>query len=232
MSKRVAIIQSSYIPWKGYFDIINMVDEFILYDDAEYSKGDWRNRNKIKTAQGLKWLTIPVRVRGRSHQKVKDTRIASKNWNRKHWHTISCSGYANAPYFDKYKGLFENLYMECKENYLSEVNYKFIKSICKVLDINSQISWSMDYEIKSDDSTKKIIDLCKQVEAEEYISGPSARNYIKEELFEESNIKLKYMDYSSYPEYDQLFGPFEHHVSIIDLIFNVGPNAHSYMKSF
>jgi len=229
---KVAIIQSSYIPWKGYFDIINMVDEFILYDDAQYTKRDWRNRNKIKTPDGLFWLTIPVKVKNRYLQKIKDTKVADKTWSKKHWQTISSYAYPGAEFFDKNKQFFEQLYLTSDEEYLSDVNYKFIKSICNLLNIKTKISWSMDYNICSESSTGKLIDLCKQVGADEYLSGPSAKDYLEEKLFEEEDIKINYIDYSSYPEYNQLSTPFEHHVSIIDLIFNVGPSVPKYMKSF
>lgn len=229
---KVAIIQSSYIPWKGYFDIINMVDEFILYDDAQYTKRDWRNRNRIKTPDGLLWLSIPVEIKGKYYQKIKDTKIADKTWNIRHWQTISSYAYPRAKFFDQNKDFFEHMYLTRDEKYLSDINYKFIEAICDLLNIETKITWSMDYKIESKNSTGKLIDLCKQVGASEYLSGPSAKNYIEEELFEAENIKLIYMDYSSYPEYNQLFPPFEHHVSIIDLIFNVGADAHKFMKSF
>lgn len=229
---KVAIIQSSYIPWKGYFDIINMVDEFILYDDAQYTKRDWRNRNRIKTPDGLLWLTIPVEVKGRYHQKIKDTKIADKTWNKKHWQIISSYAYSRAEFFDQNKEFFEHMYLSRDEKYLSDINYKFTEAICDLLNIETKITWSMDYKIESENSTGKLVDLCKQVGASEYLSGPSAENYIEKDLFEAENIKLAYMNYSSYPEYNQLFPPFEHHVSIIDLIFNVGSDAHKYMKSF
>ncbi|MEO0293179.1 MAG: WbqC family protein [candidate division WOR-3 bacterium] len=232
MNKKVAIIQSSYIPWKGYFDIINMVDEFILYDDAQYTKRDWRNRNRIKTPAGLLWLTIPVKTKGRYKQKIKDTEVASEIWNKEHWKTISSFAYPKAKFFKEYKEIFEETYLNITDKYLSEINYKFIKLICKILNIGTKISWSMDYKIYSKDSTEKLIDLCKQSGANEYFSGPSAKAYIKEELFASEKIKLTYVDYSGYPEYEQLFPPFEHYVSIIDLIFNVGEEAPKYMKSF
>nr|MBU9918948.1 WbqC family protein [Fusobacteriaceae bacterium] len=116
MGKKIAILQSNYIPWKGYFDLINMVDEFILYDDMQYTRRDWRNRNKIKTPQGLQWLTIPVEIKGKFFQKIKDTRITDKKWNIKHWRTIS-QNYSKAKYFKDYKDIFEELYLACDEEY-------------------------------------------------------------------------------------------------------------------
>src|SRR5262245_47310638 len=107
--KRVAIVQSNYIPWKGYFDLINSVDEFVLFDDVQYTRRDWRNRNKIKTPQGLLWLTIPVEVKGKFQQKIHDTRVSDLRWQTKHWQSIA-QAYGKARYFAEYRECFENLY--------------------------------------------------------------------------------------------------------------------------
>ncbi len=229
MNKRVAIVQSNYIPWKGYFDLINFVDEFILYDDMQYTKRDWRNRNKIKTKNGFKWLTIPVKIKGKYLQKIRETEIDDIDWNSKHWRFIT-ENYSKAPYFKDYRDEFEELYIECDENLLSRINHRFIMKICQLIGIKTKISFSMEYKFKGE-KTEKLVDLCKQASATEYISGPAAKSYINEELFEKENIALSFMDYSGYPEYNQLFPPFEHSVSIIDLIFNEGPNVRNYMKS-
>ena len=230
MSKKAAIVQSNYIPWKGYFDLINCVDECILYDDMQYTKRDWRNRNRIKTPNGLLWLTIPVIVKERFFQKIKDTVISDRKWNRKHWKTI-VANYSKAAHFTDYRDLFEELYLKSNESYLSEINFKFITAICAVLEIDTIITRSMDYHL-CEGKTERLVDLCRQAGAEEYILGPAAKDYIDEELFRREGITLRYMDYSGYPEYLQLYGQFEHSVSIIDLIFNEGADAPHYMKSF
>lgn len=226
--KKVAIVQSNYIPWKGYFDLINSVNEFILYDDMQYTKRDWRNRNKIKTAKGLMWLTIPVQVKGKYYQKIRETVITDQQWNKNHWQSI-VHNYFKAKYFYEYKEIFEDLYLSCQESHLSRINYHFLTGICKILGINTQISWSMNYKL-IEGKTERLVDLCKQAGATEYISGPAAKTYIDEELFRREGIKLRYMDYSKYPEYNQLFPPFEHGVSIIDLIFNEGENATKFIQ--
>lgn len=228
MGKRLATVQSNYIPWKGYFDLINLADEFVLFDDAQYTKNDWRNRNKIKTRDGARWITIPIRHR--FPQKTKDTVISYPGWNLKHWKTI-VQNYSRAKYFPAYRELFEDLYLGCKETHLSQVNYRFITAVCEILGVDTTISWSMDYR-PIEGKTERLVDLCKQAGAAEYISGPSAKGYIDEELFRNEGIRLRYMDYSGYPEYDQAFPPFDHHVSIVDLILNQGPDAPKYMKSF
>jgi hypothetical protein len=228
--KSVAIVQSNYIPWKGYFDLINLVDEFILYDDMQYTKRDWRNRNRIKTPKGVIWLTVPVKVKGGYLQKIKDTVISDPKWNQKHWASIS-RNYARAEHFKAYKDLFEDLYLSTDERYLSRINRRFLEAVCAILGIKTALSWSMDYRLFHG-KTERLVDLCKQAGATEYLSGPSARGYIDEALFQAEGIALKYMDYADYPEYRQPHPPFEHAVTILDLIFNEGPEASKFMKSF
>lgn len=227
LAKKVAILQSNYIPWKGYFDLIRMVDEFILYDDAKYTKNDWRNRNYIKTRDGLKWLTIPVDFKGKSSQKIKEARISNPRWAKKHWSTIK-QNYSKARYFKVYGEVFEELYLGCTEEYLSPVNFMFIEAVCGILGIGTKLSCSMDYELV-EGQTERLVGLCRSAGATHYISGPAAKGYIDAGLFKGEGIGLEYIDYSGYPEYTQLFGAFEHRVSVIDLIFNEGPDATKYM---
>lgn len=230
MSKKLAIVQSNYIPWRGYFDLINSVDEFILFDDAQYTRRDWRNRNAIKTPQGLLWLTIPVQVRGKYLQKIKETIVSDETWTHQHWRSI-VHNYSPAPYFEDYREQFEKLYLGTEDRYLSHINLRFLKAICQILGISTTISFSMDYDL-IEGKTERLVQLSKDAGATEYLSGPSARVYLDEESFRKEGIKLSYMDYSGYPEYHQLYPPFEPNVSIIDLIFNEGPNATRFMRSF
>jgi hypothetical protein len=230
MSKTVAIVQSNYIPWRGYFDLINWADEFILYDDVQYTIRDWRNRNIIKTANGPLWLTIPVNVKGKYLQKIKDTVVSDPDWGTKHWSTILHS-YSRAPYFELHKQVFEELYLEGHDTLLSQINYRLIGAVCRILGIKTVISWSMDYRLTGD-KTERLVSLCQQAHATTYLSGPSAKAYLDETLFKDAGIALSYADYSGYREYSQLYPPFTPQVSIIDLIFNEGPEASNYMKSF
>lgn len=227
--KKIAILQSNYIPWKGYFDLINMVDEFVFYDEVQYTKSDWRNRNKIKTSQGTQWLTIPVRQET-LEQKIKDTKISDKKWNIKHWRTLS-QNYSKSKYFKDYKDIFEEMYLNCDEEYLSQINYKFITVINEILGIKTKLRWSSEFEL-IDGQTEKLLNICNQCEADSYLSGPAAKDYFDEELAKKENILIEWMNYSGYQEYNQLFPPFEHGVSIMDLIFNEGPDATKFMKSF
>lgn len=226
--KKAAIVQSNYIPWKGYFDLIASVDEFILYDDMQYTRRDWRNRNRIKTSNGLQWLTIPVEVKGRYHQKINETRIADASWARKHWNSLRVS-YSKAAAFDNHASWLETLYLEAgKIELLSEVNALFIRAICEKLDISTRLSWSSDYHLEGDRSAR-LRGICEQVGATRYVSGPAARDYLDEQLFANKGIEVSWMDYSGYAEYPQLHGEFEHGVTVLDLVLNVGDRAQEYM---
>ena len=227
----MAIVQSNYIPWKGYFDIINLVDEFILYDDRQYTRRDWRNRNLIKTARGLHWLTIPVHVKGRYRQQIDETLISEPEWAGRHWRTIE-QAYAQAPHFGEYRDELAELYASSAAvNRLSEVNRRFLEKINALLGIPTRLAWSTDYEAHGQ-KTERLVSLCQAAGAIEYVSGPAARAYIEEDEFANAGIGLVYMDYSGYPEYPQLHGSLEHGVTVLDLLFNTGPAAPSYMKSF
>jgi len=227
--KKIAILQSNYIPWKGYFDLIHMVDEFIFYDEVQYTKNDWRNRNIIQTKQGSLWLTIPVRQQNLG-QLIEDTKISDKKWNKKHWATLS-QNYSKAKYFHEYKELFEQLYLESNEEYLCEINYKFIVEINKILGIKTKLRWSNEFNLM-DGQTEKLLGICKDCKADVYLSGVAAQGYLNEELFKKEGIEVEWMDYSGYREYKQSFKPFNHRVSILDLIFHEGKDAIKYMKSF
>lgn len=223
--KKIAILQSNYIPWKGYFDMINMVDEFILYDDVQYTRSDWRNRNKIKTQSGPKWLTIPI---GKHYNKINETVVSNPDWAKSHWSTIK-QNYSKAKFFNECKGPFEEFYLNTTDTHISIINYKLIKIVCEVLGIRTKISWSSDYNL-IEGKVERLVDLLKQSGGVEYISGPAAKVYLDESLFEEANIKITWMDYSGYPEYEQQFPPFDHGVTVLDLIFNTGSDAAKYMK--
>lgn len=228
--KKVAIVQSNYIPWKGYFDLIHAVDEFILFDDAQYTRRDWRNRNLIKTREGPLWLTIPVRTTGEYLTPIRSILVRDSLWRTTHWRSLTAS-YARAPYFKSYSQVLERLYLGSQQERLSDINHTFLAGICEILGVKTRLSWSMDYEIVTG-KTERIVSLCRQAGASTYVSGPSARAYLEAPQFEAAGIELAFFDYAGYPEYSQLFPPFRHDVSILDLIFNEGPAATSRMLTF
>lgn len=224
----VFISQSNYIPWKGYFDAIRQADVFVLYDDMQYTKRDWRNRNQIKTPNGLQWLSIPVKVKGKYFQKINETEVADQDWRQSHWQSI-VQNYRKAPFFPEYGPLFEALYTSACETQLSQINFRFLKTIAGMLGINTRFCWSSGFDLRGDKS-EKLLNICKDLQATHYLSGPAAREYLAEDLFRQNGVDVLWMDYSNYPEYPQLYGPFNHFVSILDLIFNTGPAAADYLQ--
>jgi hypothetical protein len=224
--KKVAILQSNYIPWKGYFDMIASVDEFILYDDMQYTRRDWRNRNQIKTPQGLLWLTVPVAVKGKYLQSIRETEIPESEWAEMHLKAF-IQNYRRAPHFEEIFNLINPIYKLTHVN-LSELNRNLNELVCNYLDIKTKISNSWDYKL-IEGKTERLVDLCVQSGASEYISGPAAKDYVVKELFEENEIKLTWFDYKGYPEYPQLWGTFIHGVSVLDLLFNTGKEAKNYL---
>jgi hypothetical protein len=227
--KRVAVIQSNYIPWKGYFDIINRVDEFVFYDCVQYTKNDWRNRNRIKSHNGNTWLTIPVTVISLS-QSIRDTKIADPRWARKHWRTLA-QEYRHAPRFNDFKDAIESLYAETYDLYLCDINRTFIAAINRLLGVSTTLRSTDDLTLHGT-RIEKLLDLLKQVDATHYLSGPSAKAYIDTDLFRAEGIEVEWMDYSHYPEYTQVHPPFDHKVSIMDLLLNEGVNTPDFISSF
>lgn len=228
MAKRIAIVQSNYIPWKGYFDLIAAVDEFILYDDMQYTRRDWRNRNQIKTPQGVQWLSIPVLAKGKYYQKIRETEIDGDTWAATHWKSLT-QNYRRAPHFAEIADWLEPLYLANTYTHISPLNRCFIEAVCDYLGIRTKISNSWDYPL-ADGKTERLADLCIKAVGSEYISGPAAKGYIEENVFADNSIKLTWYDYAGYPEHPQLWGKFTHHVTILDLLFNCGKNAHRYMR--
>ncbi len=222
---KVAILQSNYIPWKGYFDIINDVDLFIFYDDVQYTTRDWRNRNKIKTDRGTKWLTVPV---GKSSNRlICDVAIDDRDWGIRHWKTLQ-QYYARAPFFELYRKTLENMYLHTKWSSLSNLNQSLIKCIAEILKIRTDFKDSRIFKAQGKKS-ERLIDILTKVNADVYLTGPSARSYLDEKLFRKANIEVIYKDYSGYPEYPQFYPPFVHEVTILDLLFHVGPEAPDYI---
>lgn len=227
-AKRVAIVQSSYIPWKGYFDLIRSVDEFILLDDVQFTKRDWRSRNRIKTKDGVAWLTIPVQTKGRFTQSIRETHVSDAAWGERHWQTLHAS-YARAPHFGDYAPCFEALYRRPVSDSLSEINHSLIAAICRALRIETPIVWSSHYHA-GDGRTARLVELCTAAGATAYLSGPAARDYLDEGAFASAGIAVEWADYGGYPEYLQVHPPFDHFVSALDLLFCTGPDATRYMK--
>lgn len=226
--KKVAIVQSNYIPWKGYFDLIAAVDEFILFDEMQYTRRDWRNRNRIKTPEGIQWLTVPVVVKGKYDQKIRETEIDGSLWSAAHWKSLELN-FRRSNHFDEIAEWLKPLYLYDEHTHLSFLNQKFIKAICDYLGILTRITSSSEYRLVEGKS-ERLADLCLQAGAQEYLAGPASKDYIEEKVFLDSGIKLSWFSYDGYPEYPQLWGEFAHEVSILDLLFNCGKESPRYMK--
>lgn len=223
--KTVVILQSNYIPWKGYFDLINDADEFIFLDDVQFTTRDWRTRNKLKTAQGAQWISVPVG--SNTSRLICDVQINEHKWQVIHYKTI-VSNYKKTPYFSRYEELLENFYLNKKWINLSEMNQFLIRSIAYDLGIDTIFKDSREYSAVGNNE-ERLLDLLSKAGGSRYISGPSAKNYINPSTFESAGVELIWKDYLDYPTYPQRFEPFEHEVSILDLLFNVGPDAPWYV---
>ncbi len=224
--KRVAICQSNYIPWKGYFDLIHDVDVFLFYDDVQFTVRDWRNRNKIKTAQGSAWLTIPV---GSDRNRlICEVALSSNDWQATHWRRI-CQHYGKAPYFKKYESFFRWIYLETTWHNLSEFNQFLIEHISReCLGSHAQFLQSSNFGVTSR-KQDRIFDLVQAVGADVYLSGPAGKAYLDPERFRRAGIELVWKDYADYPEYPQFHSPFEHAVTILDVLFHTGDHAPYYI---
>ena len=232
-NKTVGILQSNYIPWKGYFDIIDSCDEFYFLDEAQSTKNDWRNRNQIKTSQGPRWLTIPVRHS--TSLRICEVEIADRRWPQKHLRSI-LQAYAKAPCRGELENTLNDIYNRLQSfSFLSEVNRHLIDEVCTHLEIHTPRRLASTVlpidQMDALSSTERLVELCSCVGATHYLSGPSAKSYLKQELFEAANIQIEWMSYTGYPEYDQLHGKFLHNVSIIDLLLMKGRSAKHYFKT-
>jgi hypothetical protein len=224
---RVAVLQSNYIPWKGYFDIIRQVDCFVFLDDVQFTIRDWRNRNRIKTPAGPQWLTIPCGAD--RNRLICDVRVDAADWQTDHWRQLE-RNYRTAPYWSKYEGRLREWYLGRRWQYLSELNQHVIREIATdVLSLPTTFDDSRRFDVTST-KTERLVDLVSRLGATDYLSGPAARAYIRPELFAEAGIGLRYMDYKGYPEYQQLHGPFAHDVSVIDLLCHTGDAALRYLE--
>ncbi|MFC2176379.1 WbqC family protein [Bacteroidota bacterium] len=222
----VSVSQSNYVPWKGYFDMIARSDVFVIYDEVQFTKNDWRNRNLIKTPKGTEWLTIPVK-QDHLDQKICETKVAFNKWNKKHLGTLQAN-YAKAKSFNEVKEEVFDWY-SIDTDLLSEINAHFIKNVCAFLGISTKLIDSRELDLQGD-RNERLVDACQKLGADTYLSGPAARTYLAGTLFDQSGLSVEWMEYGGYNEYDQLYPPFEHGVSILDLLFNEGSMSAAKMK--
>jgi hypothetical protein len=224
---KVGIIQSNFLSWRGYFDFIRESDVFIVHDDLQYTKSDWRNRNLIKTMRGTEWITVPVRYRHTS-QLIEETPVDySMPWAQKMLNRIR-EAYRRAPHFELYFSELDDLLTQPAVS-ISDLNLRLIKWVCHNLEIDTPIRLSHEYHPQGA-KTERLIGILQQMQATTYLSGPAAQAYLIPHLFEQAGIQLEFKQYN-YPVYEQLYPPFDPAVSVIDLLFMKGRDAISYLEN-
>jgi WbqC-like protein family len=228
----LVILQSNYIPWKGYFDLIAAADEFLIYDEAQFTKNDWRNRNRIVLNGKPHWLTIAVKTAGVFGKSIEEVEVSDVRWAISHWSTIQ-QAYRHSPHWREIAPTIEAAYREASElNHLTKINELFLRSICGLLGLSTPILRADIVPRTTEDPTQRLVDICKVRRATTYLSGPAACDYLRPELFDEVGVALHYADYSSYPTYSQAMEPFNHGVSILDMLFQCGAaGASAQLKS-
>lgn len=223
----IAIHQPQHLPWLGYLDKIDKANIFVLLDNVQYKKNEWVNRNKIKTVSGSQWITVPVSY---SHpEKINNVRIDNKtNWGKKHLHAL-ITNYSKSDYFKKHLPFFEDVYSRTWE-YLSSLNLHIIEYLIKAFNIKTELVLASDFEL-SEEPTERLIDICKTLKGDVYLSGAHGRNYLNTERFKEENIEVVFQDFK-HPVYKQLYGEFLTFMSSIDLLFNHGPQSIKILRRY
>jgi WbqC-like protein family len=226
---KLVVLQSNYIPWKGYFDLMGLADTFVIYDSVQYTKNDWRNRNKLPSATGSTWLTIPVSTAGRSDQTINSAEVEDRRWAKKHWQTAS-QLLARAPYFDDYRSTWQGWFEQASElSLLHDINELFIRGVALQLGLTTRIVDDRAFDLSPGPPTARLVQLCQLAGADTYVTGPSGLNYLELHLFASAGIGVDVIDYSAYPSYQQRGDGFDHGVSVLDLLANVGPSARDHL---
>jgi hypothetical protein len=226
---RLVVLQSNYIPWKGYFDLLNLADLFVVYDSVQYTKNDWRNRNVLVGAQGPTWLTIPVETAGRAGQSINQAQVSNDRWARKHWMTV-VQLLGKRPFFHLYSQEWEELYaLAAQMESLHDINVLFLSGLAKQLNIDTLVRDDSEFDLPRGSPTERLVALCTAAGATSYVTGPAGLGYLELRCFDEAGIGLEVIDYSLYAPYPQGGKDFTHGVSVLDLLANVGPEAASHL---
>ena len=227
--RRAVILQSSYLPWKGYFDLLEKADIFVIYDSVLFSKQTWRNRNKVRTKDGTAWISIPVETSGKYHQAIDAVQTVDSSWAEKHWMAIVRS-LKSAPFFDEYAADWEEWFARAAAfESLHEINVYFFTRLAETLGITTEVVRDRDVGLTVGTPTERLVALCKSVDATSYLTGPAGLDYIEREKFADADVVLESIDYSTYPSYDQVHPGFEAGVTVLDLLANVGPSAPDHL---
>ncbi len=220
--------QPVYLPWLGLFHKIALADKFVFFNQVQYLPKDWMNRNKIKTNAGEIWLTVPVLRKGYRDMKTSQIEINNDtDWKRKHLNSINLN-YKKTPYFEKYFYFFQETYNK-NWRYLADLNEYMLKWFLNELGIKTEFLKASDYNFQGNKSDL-VLDMCKQLKANVYIFGILGKDYTNVKDFENNKIKVVFQDYK-HPSYPQLHGEFKENLSILDLLFNCGPNSYDVLMS-
>ncbi len=218
----VGILQPGYLPWLGFFEQVYRCDVFVIYDDVQFDKGGWRNRNRIKTPGGPQWLTVPVLTKGKKFPLIKDVQInGSIPWQKKHIKSIK-QNYSKAPFFDDY-GLELIRIIDRPWKYLLDLDMELIYWLLNVLGIKTEMVLSSELQVEGK-RVDRLIGIIKKVGGRVFYEGAAGKSYINTDLFEQEGISVVFQDYK-HPVYPQLYGDFVSHLSVIDLLFNCGPGS-------
>jgi hypothetical protein len=233
MPRTVVILQSNYLPWRGYFDLLQQADEVVLLDSVQYTRRDWRNRNRIKTPQGPIWITVPVEAKGRYFQAIDETRVTSPEWAERHKRSIELAYRRAAGFSETAPWLFEAISAAAEETLLSSLNEQLLRAVLGRLAIRTPLrrcTQILDRDSMRDmEPTGRLVALCSALSATRYLSGPSAQAYLDQAAFTAVGIEVAWMDYGGYPAYPQMWGDFEPYLSIVDLLMNTGKDAARYV---
>jgi hypothetical protein len=230
-SKTIVILQSNYIPWKGYFDLMACADEFLLFDEVQFTKNDWRNRNRIVLNGKLHWLTVPVRTAGNFGTAIDQIEVSRADWAQAHWNTV-LQAYREAPHFRSMAPALEEEYQTTSAlTRLSRINEHFLRSIATLLGLDTTIMHADVVPRTTGDPTERLVEICKARGATDYVSGPAARDYLKIAAFRDAGIAVHFANYTGYPIYAQNFEPFEHGVSIVDTLMQCGLDSRNHLMA-
>lgn len=226
---RLAVLQSNYIPWKGYFDLMASADLFVVYDSVQYTKNDWRNRNILVSKSGPVWLTIPINTAGKADQTINAATIGDHRWARKHWQTTS-QMLARRPSFHLFADEWAEWFDHVSEmSHLHAVNVYLLRKIADQLNISTQLVDDREFDLTPDSPSGKLVQLCELAGASRYLTGPAGLNYLDLDLFRAKGIGVDVIDYGHYPTYAQASDEFRHGVSALDLLANTGPAAPDHL---
>jgi WbqC-like protein family len=226
----IAISQPAYLPWLGYFDLIDQVDMFVLLDSVQFEKQSWQHRNRIKTPSGLQWLTVPVIFRGRFGQRIQDVEIRDPEFCRLHLRTIELN-YRRAPFFSRYWDGFSGILRSSCGLTLAELNQNLIEWFCRTLCIETKIVRSSSTQ-ETGKRSELLVNLCRHFGAKVYVSPLGSAAYLLADVgrFNKAEVEVFFQHYE-HPQYSQMFPPFQSHASVLDLIFNEGENARAVLRS-